>query len=275
MQLNLKTVHKPASLDAAVEFLQTPGTFPLYGGAALQRSARKDVEAVLDLSQLDLAYVTESEHSLRLGSMLTLEQVREACLERSTNAPKLGALAAIIEEELPETLRNTFTLGDLLMERNPQSLTLTLLLALGAVIKRVDVQMHFTVAAWLGLPNDVSRYLIGQVRITRGPARAAIAYEKVARTPADQPVVGAVVYLTPSDESGARFMALALCGVSQTPVPQPNVAQVFAETGDLDQALDNLVLAPQGDHWGSAEYRAEMARTLSRRVILRAMEQAR
>lgn len=275
MQLNLKTIHKPTTLDEAVELLQTPGTFPLYGGAALQRNPRKDVEAVIDLRALDLAYVRDSENSLRLGTMLTLEQVREVCAERGAEHPKLGAIATMLKEEMPETLRNTFTLGDLLVERNPQSPTLTLLLALGAVLKRIDVQMHFTMAAWLGMGTDVARYLIGQVRITRGPQRAAVAYEKVSRTPADLPIVGAVAYVAPGDATHPSFNALALCGVAPTPVPQPNVAQVLAETGDLERALDNLVLDPPGDHWGSADYRAEMARTLSRRALQRALEATR
>ncbi len=272
MQLNLKTIHKPDTLEEAAELLATPGVYPLYGGAALQRKPRAEVEAVIDLGKLGLDYVHDSENSLRLGTMLTLEQVREVCLERAADHPKIGAVAAMLKEEMPETQRHTFTLGDLLMERNPQSPTLTLLLALGAVFKRVEVEMHFTLPAWLEMSGEVGRYLIGQVRITRGPRNAAVAYEKVARTPADLPVVGAVAYAAPGDKELPRYLSLALCGANPTPTPQPNVAQVFAETGDMARALDNLVLDPPDDHWGSAAYRAEMARTLSQRVLERVLE---
>lgn len=274
VQLNLKTIHKPDTLDEACELLKDSGTYPLYGGAALQLRPRKEVTAAVDLSQLELAFVQDSENSLRLGSMLTLEQVRVACAERASQHPKLGAIATMLANDMPETQRNTFTLGDLLVERNPQSPTLTLLLALGAVIKRIDLEMRFTMAAWLGLPTDVARFLVAQVRITRGPGNARVAYEKVSRTPADLPIVGAVAYVTPGGEGHPQFTSLALCGVAPTPVPQPNVAQVLAETGDIERALDNLILDPPDDHWGSAEYRREMARTLSRRVLLRAMGEA-
>ena len=54
---------------------------------------------------------------------------------------------------MPETLRNTYTVGDLLIERDPNSLTLTMLLALGAILKRVDVDLHFTMAAWIGMTS--------------------------------------------------------------------------------------------------------------------------
>lgn len=271
IQLNLKTIHKPATLDEACALLKDPGTYPLYGGATLQIRPRPEVTAAVDLSQLGLDCVTDSEHSLRLGSMLTLEQVRVICAERGAQHPKLGAVAAMLADDMPETQRNTFTLGDLLVERNPQSPTLTLLLALGAVITRGDLDMRFTMAAWMGLQANVARFLVGRMRITRGPGDARVAYEKVARTPADLPIVGAVAYHAPPTNGHVGYTSLALCGVASMPVPQPNVAQVYAETGDIDRALNNLILDPPDDHWGSAEYRREMARTLSRRVLLRVL----
>ncbi len=149
MQLNLKTIHKPATLAEATSLLQQPGTYPLYGGAALQRRSNPDVTAAVDLSLLELDYVRDSDNSLRLGSMLTLEQVRQACAERADEYPKVGGLGKILEAEMPEAQRNTYTLGDLMMERNVYSPTLTALLALGGIVKRIDLEMRFTMTAWL------------------------------------------------------------------------------------------------------------------------------
>ncbi|NLX11864.1 MAG: hypothetical protein GXY36_19630 [Chloroflexi bacterium] len=271
MLLNLKTIHKPATVEEAAGLLADPGVYPLYGGAALHRANRTDVEAALDLGQLGLDFVRDSENSLRLGSMLSLEAARQACLERRDTHPQLGAVADTLAADLPLTLRNTMTLGDLLVERDPQSLTLTLLLVLGAVIKRVDVDMHFTMAAWLTTDSDVARYLIAGIQIPNGPEEAVIAFEKVARTPADAPIVGAVGCRERSNE-GVPYTTLALCGVAPAPVPQPELARVLDETGDLDVALERLEVDPVGDHWGSREYRIEMARVLARRVLARLME---
>ncbi len=270
MLLNLKTIHKPATLDEAAALLAQPGAYPLYGGAALQRSARDDVLSAVDLSALALDYVRDSESSLRLGSMLTLEQARRACLERAGAHPRLGAIAAMLAEDMPETLRNTYTLGDLLVERNPQSATLTLLLALGAVVKRLDVDMHLTLNAWLGARENVARYLVGQVRITRGPQGAAVAYEKVARTPADAPIVAAVA-CAEAHGAGRPYVALALCGAAPMPALQVDVAQALNAGADLDAALAKLVLDPPSDPWGSRDYRAEMARVVARRASARAL----
>jgi len=60
MLLNLKTIHKPATVEEAAGLLADPGVYPLYGGAALHRANRTDVEAALDLGQLGLDFVRDS-----------------------------------------------------------------------------------------------------------------------------------------------------------------------------------------------------------------------
>jgi CO/xanthine dehydrogenase FAD-binding subunit len=74
------------------------------------------------------------------------------------------------------------------------------------------------------------------------------AAERVARTPADDPIVAAVARV--GDDGEVR---LALCGVGNRPV--------LLFPSDLD------TLAPPGDFRGSAAYRREMAALLTRRVL--------
>ncbi len=275
MLLNLKTIYKPATADDAATLLMTPGTYPLYGGVALSRAKKLDIQAGIDLSDLDLAYVRDSENSLRLGSMLTLEQVRQACQERAPESPKLGAVATILAQEMPEAQRNTTRLGDLLIERDPSSPTLTLFLALGGVLKRIDLDMHLTMAAWLSAGPGVMRYLISQIRLPRGTLSSAVAYEKVSRTPADAPIVGAVACVEMSKDGPPHYTTLALCGVASSPIPQPATARLFDETSNIETALNALRLNPPEDHWGSREYRTEMARVLARRALERALAEAK
>ncbi|MBI5960998.1 MAG: FAD binding domain-containing protein [Chloroflexi bacterium] len=273
MLLNLKTIHEPATLEEAAVLLRQPDTYPIYGGAALLRHPRAEVIAGVDLKNLQLDYVRDSSDSLRLGTMLTMEQVRQACEERADQHPRLGAFAAIIKDDMTETLRHTLRFGDVLVERHPQSLILTALLALGAVLKRVDVDVHFTIAAWLASGPEIERYLIAHARFARGPQKAALVYEKVARTPADAPIVAAVVSAERREGSAAPHTTLALCGVAPTPIPQPEVARTLDETGDINAALSKLALDPPDDHWGSREYRIEMARVVARRALVKALEQ--
>ncbi len=269
MLLNLKTIHKPATLAEALDLLGQGGTFPLYGGAALQRHPRPDVEAVIDLSLLGLDRAWGESDALHLGSMLTLERARAICQEQGAMYPLLVGIAEALRVDMPETLRNTFTLGDLLAERDPQSLTLTLLLALDAVAVTADEAVH-PLADWLANGDEAWRALVTQISVPRGEARAAVAFEKVSRTPADAPIVGAVAAAWV--EGGSRRTALALCGVAPWPLAQPDAARAFDETGDIGAALDRLILDPPDDHWGSREYRTEMARVTARRALLAAAE---
>ncbi|GIV80784.1 MAG: carbon monoxide dehydrogenase [Anaerolineae bacterium] len=272
MLLNLKTIHKPATLAEALTLLRQGGTFPLYGGAALQRNPRPDVEAVVDLSQIGLERAWEEGDALHLGSMLTLERVRLICQERGQTYPLLGGVAEALRADLPETLRNTFTLGDLLVERDAQSVTLTLLLALDAAIVTADESV-WPLADWLASGDDAWRVLVTHVSVPRGATRAAVAFEKVSRTPADAPIVGAVAAVQITAEG--RRTALALCGVAPWPLAQPEAACAFDQSGEVNAALDRLTLDPPSDHWGSREYRTEMARVLTRRALLAAVEKVK
>lgn len=274
MLLNLKTIYEPQTLDEALRRLAEPGVYPLYGGVALQRSSAPAVEAAIKLDRLGLDRVEESDDALTFGSMLSLEQVRAACLEYAAGAPTLRALAETLRADQPETLRHTMTLGDLLVERDPQSLTLALLLALGATIRRLDKAMHLTVASWLSAEEDLARCLIADLSVPFGPARAGVGLEKVARTPADAPIVAAVAYIELNDDDRPAYSALALVGAAEHAIRQKEVERALEETGDVERALAALAVDPPGDHWGSAEYRAEMARVTARRALMAALAQA-
>jgi CO/xanthine dehydrogenase FAD-binding subunit len=89
------------------------------------------------------------------------------------------------------------------------------------------------------------------------PLNARLAYESVARTPADQPIVCAAAACWPSGRT-----RLALGGFGPAPVlaldgPEAQGAEDAARSAYSDA----------GDEWASAEYRREMAQVLTRRCL--------
>ena len=80
------------------------------------------------------------------------------------------------------------------------------------------------------------------------------ASDRVARTPADKPIVAALARL--GDDGKVR---LALCGVNNMPV--------LVDPDNVKAAIN-----PPHDFRGSTEYRRQMAATLTQRVLSEVME---
>lgn len=267
MLVNVETIHTPDTLDEAIHLLLEPNVRPLYGGVALHREAPRATGAVVDLSKLKLNKSRVFDAGFALGSMMTLEEAREACLHFAGESSNAHFLAEMLRHEAPITLRNTMTIGDVLVERKPNSIFLTALVALDA---QVDANgWPRFIHKWMNAPEvEVRQALITSVALEKGQTQARHAFEKVARTPADDPIVGAAGYAARDDKGNLVDVRLALCGVADHPIPLAAVDETLIETnGDIEAGLQKLVVDPAGDHWGSREYRAEMAQVLSRRVL--------
>src|ERR1700687_5745617 len=102
MLINLRTIHRPKTLEAAVELLARPGLFPLYGtGASLIRLDLADVEEAVDLAPLVARDNNiDQDGDLHLGSASTLENICAQLTE--VDATLGGGLSAIIKAEVPE-----------------------------------------------------------------------------------------------------------------------------------------------------------------------------
>jgi CO/xanthine dehydrogenase FAD-binding subunit len=253
MLIGVETIHQPNTVDEAAELVNAT-VRPLYGGVALHRESPHDVVAVVNLHQLGLDQSRLESQRLLLGSMLTLEGVRQIC--NNPEIPNGAFLAEVIRQEAPINLRNTMTLGDALIERRANSVLLTALVALEATVN--TTKGNLSIQEWLDVPKaDIRTALILEVSLLRGSPQARHAFQKVARTPADAPIVGAIAVVE------NEVVRLALCGVANHPI---------SVTSDLSAAIelvDNLELNPPGDHWGSSEYRAAMGRLMARRVLER------
>jgi CO/xanthine dehydrogenase FAD-binding subunit len=92
----------------------------------------------------------------------------------------------------------------------------------------------------------------------RLPSNTRLAYESVARTPVDLPIVCAALAQWPSGR-----VRLALGGFGEAPV----LAFDGPEPGGLEIAARD-VYSRAGDEWASPEYRQEVAGTLAKRCLL-------
>jgi CO/xanthine dehydrogenase FAD-binding subunit len=240
----VKAYYRPTKVEEVLQLLARPGitTAIVAGGTHFndQRAAPL-AEEVVDLQALGLDGVSEAGDRLQLGAMVRLQTLVE-----DERVPAL--LREMAHREGPNTLRNEATLGGVVVVADPESELLAALL-----VHEAEVEVQFqsdprrlALADFLaGLPGSVEGGVVTAVSVVTSGQGSG---ERVARTPADRPIVAAVAR---QDEGGQ--IHLALCGVAATPIlVKPDQLQG---------------LQPPADFRGSSNYRREMAQVLSRRVV--------
>ena len=241
--------NRPNTIDEALALLARtkPRTLPLAGGTALNRPS-PDAIAVVDLQALGLDGVGRKGNLLILGAMLTLQTILE--LE---GLP--AALLAAVQHEATHNLRNVATLAGTLVAADGRSPFATSLLAMDAQLKYLPGEETISLGNLLPVRGEL---LAGKI-ITQAvlPTNIRLAYEYVARTPADLSLVCVALAQWPSGRT-----RLALGGYGASPV----LALDGPEAGGAELAASNAYALAQ-DEWASAAYRSEVAAVLTRRCL--------
>ncbi|MCP4424757.1 MAG: hypothetical protein GY803_09715 [Chloroflexi bacterium] len=246
---------RPENVNEALQLLAQPNALPLGGGTKLLTG---DVEgAVVDLQDLGLNQIDWTNDGLRVGATTTLSDLATAL--------KPGGPADLLWQAIrqagPNTYRNAATLGGTIASRLPDSELLAALLALDV---RLTVQgEEMELVDYLTAAERPSG-LIAAVNIpwTEGQGRS----ERVARTPVDYPIVSITCW---QPQDGAP--RLAATGLGKRPFRLTN-AESHLANGLNEAAVEAAAQAAQaasvhpGDFRGDANYRAEMAAVLTRRV---------
>ena len=256
----LTEYHKPTTIDEAMKLLRRRKirTVSLAGGTALVAEASPDTQAVVDLSQLGLSYVQPREVSalanltgLEIGATTTLQTlIDDARVQSYAN----GVLVKALLDTASRNTREAATLAGSIVASDGKSPLLAMLLALGAQLKVRGA--HERVVA-LEEFSPQAGTLILSVTLPALSADARAAYEKVARTPADLPIVCVAAL------RDAEVTRLALGGVGDRMVLIDADAPTIEEAVELAQtAID-----PPTDYFASSEYRREMIGVLVRRAL--------
>lgn len=239
--------HRPKTLQEALDFLDQPDTLPLGGGTLLSRPGPAPIK-VVDLQALGLNTLTPKGNALEIGATVTLQQLLE-----STHAP--DALKTAIKLEAPLNIRNTATVAGTLVAADGRSTFTTVMLAMDAKVTLAGEEASTSLGDFLPLrPDNLRGKLITSIEI---PLNAKTAFESVARTPADKPIVCAALANWPSGRT-----RLALGGYGAAPL----LAMDGTEAEGLEAAARNAY-HEAADEWASAEYRVDVAATLAKRCI--------
>jgi carbon-monoxide dehydrogenase medium subunit len=262
----LTEYHQPTTLDEALKLLRRTSlkTVPLAGGTSLVPEAARDVQAVVDLNALDLSFIKTSEVSGDFGSLAIGATTKLQTLidHEAVRAYAGGVLVTAILDAASRNTREAASLAGSIVAAPGNSPLFTALLALDAqLIMRPARGTHedeIALPYWTPQP----RSLILRVTLPDLSATTHAAYEKVARTPADLPIVCVAARAT-FDQDRLREVRLALGGVAEKPIVITRPAGSIDELAQLAVAT----VTPVDDYFATAAYRREMIGVLVKRTL--------
>lgn len=281
MWSSLNEYHRPVSIRSALRLLGRgqPYTAPLAGGCWLVAKRDPSIQAVVDLSGLNLAFVEKSARRVRLGAMTRLQTLAEHPLVQEVGG---GLLAEASRRSAPLPMRNVATLGGTLVVGEGTSEVLLALLALDArVVIRSPLKQEISLEIFLAnRPAHLTPYaLITEVYLPTLPRGSGTALAGISRTPRDRPIVNAAAVVT---RRGKVCYAahLALGGVAPHPIRLSEVEAMFFyqpfEAELLSRAAQAVseAIEPSDDSRASAAYRRAMGAVVAERALREAWETA-
>jgi carbon-monoxide dehydrogenase medium subunit len=261
--------YRPKDLDEAIKLLARPDTVPLAGGTDLLAS---DVNAAaVDLQDLGLDAIDIDNERLTVGSMTRLVGFKQALSglipDDEHDGPFSGPemLSKAIHQAGANTYRNAATLGGIIASRLPDSeLTAALLIfeseltVLGLDEKIVELSDYL-------MPDLRPEGLITSISIEWTSGRGAS--HRVARTPADYPIVSVAAW-----EPVEGSIRLAATGIDARPIrlkrAEAEISHELTETTIIKAAeAAKANTRHPGDFRGDTAYRADMAAVLTRRSL--------
>lgn len=273
--LNLQTIHKPKTLDEALNLTLEADTVVMAGGTALISEKRRDVRAVIDLSALDLSFIETRNGDTAIGATMTLAAVAESMLLREMMN---GVVAQAAQQTHANILRNQTTVAGTIISE-PDGIFAVGLSALDARVTvatltdtRVET-LDIPLADFLAQRAARLQYsIITEIVIPASSHQRRAKLETVARTPRDKPIVSVCAALE-MERGIVQSGAIALGGVAETAWRARDAEREILNQGLTEDVIQRVAMAatsalnPVADFRGSTEYRIEMARVLIARAL--------
>jgi CO/xanthine dehydrogenase FAD-binding subunit len=272
---NLREYCRPQTIEEALRLLTREGvrSAVLSGGTRLAAESRDDVESVIDLGGLPLAYIQSDNSGLRLGGLTRLQEMIDSpAVARFAN----GALTDAARLTSTRLLRNQGTLAGTLLAREVNSELAAPLLVLEAevLIQRLEGSTTLPLAdLYEDLDASIEGAIITEAFVPAPQPEARLHRCRVARTPSDRAIL-TVAALTSAIEGVIKEARLAAAGIGLHPRRLREIESKLkgrrARADDISAVLSRAaarIELPQ-DHIASADYRRSTLQVLIQRAIL-------
>jgi carbon-monoxide dehydrogenase medium subunit len=274
----------PSSLQEAIGLLDDPEAKILAGGHSLlplMKLRLAQPKLIVDIGRIPgLAYVRREDGVLAIGAMTTYRDI-----EHSGDVLQAApVLAEAVHEVGDPQVRAKGTLAGALAHADPAGDMPAVALALGGTIRAVgsggerelDLDSFFVDMLTTALQE---KEIIREVRLKVPPAGAGAAYQKFDQPASHYALTGVCAVVTVSGGTIASAR-VGVTGVGPkayrpTAIEQALVGKPIEEEA-LKAAVQNVAdgIDVQGDIHASPEYRAHLARVLTRRAVFEAAQKA-
>ena len=261
--LKINQYVKAQSLEEAYTLYQKKSSVVL-GGMLWLKLQNRAVGTAIDLCDLELDRIEETEEAFRIGAMVSLRALEtHPALNEWTGGALERCLSAIIGVQF----RNMATIGGSISGKFGFSDPLTLFLALGAELEFYH-KGRVSLEEWLTMPRE--RDILTAVILPKKPAR--VDYRSMRNTATDFPVLTCALCITAEETRcvlGARPAAAVVFRDEKHLLEQgitEKTAAAFAEDV-AERAVFGSNLR------GSADYRRKLAKVLVRRGLLALKEE--
>jgi carbon-monoxide dehydrogenase medium subunit len=223
----------------------------------------------------------EKQKGLRIGADTTLSEILESSLVNR----RYPILTEAISQMASAQIRNIGTIGGNLCNAVPSADSAPPLIVLGAQLKIVDPRKGRTVLVedfFKGPDRTVlaNTELVSEIQIPPPISGARGTYLKhTLRREMDLAIVGIAVYLVPDSKKGiCKDIKIAMGAVAPVPMRAKKAEEILRGKQLNDDLIENAAQIaseeskPIDDIRGSAEYRREIVRALTKRAIRQSLE---
>ncbi len=269
----------PRELEEAIELLGRSGARVLAGGTDLvvqMREKRRDVRHVIDLKRISAlsGLEQETDGGVRIGAALN---VTALC-----RYPAMAAFPAIVQSGQmigSYQIQNRATLGGNVCNAAPSADSIPPLICHAAQAQIAGPEGYRQTpleSLFLGPGRTCldPREILVSIRVPPPPARSAASYLRFTpRREMDIAVAGVGAWLHLDSTGKVIDGRIALAAVGPTPLRASRAESCMREqrlTSELVEEAAGLAAGearPISDTRGSAEYRQELVRTLTRRAL--------
>ena len=241
--------HRPNDIQETLDLLenQVITTVLMGGGTAIDRY-KTEPFVIVDLQNIGLGNIGKKGNFLEIGATVTLQSFYE-----ETQIPDV--LRKVILREATHNLRQVATVAGTLIASDGRSPFTSAMLALDASVTLLpgEEQIQLGNYSLMG-ESQIKSKLITKITI---PLNVQLAYEEVARTPEDLPILCAAVAHWPSGRT-----RVILGGFGDV----PTLASDGPDKGGEEAAAVDACRSANDD-WASAEYRMDVASLLVKRCF--------